>query len=74
MVLSNTQQIGGNMDKVIGSCGNCGGDVTIPENWMSTAPAEPTCKSCGAKAKKKLPKIDMVDSKPSKISNLQKIF
>lgn len=36
------------MNKQIGICGNCGGRVTVPENWMGMYPPTPKCESCGA--------------------------
>lgn len=35
------------MKRIIGECGKCGGDVTMPTYWMSTIPPRPTCESCG---------------------------
>lgn len=40
------------MDKILGSCSQCGGDVTVPESYMSVVPPVPTCKSCGATVKR----------------------
>jgi len=34
----------------VGTCGNCGGAVTIPTIWGSVEPATPTCNRCGAEA------------------------
>lgn len=39
------------MNDVIGSCGYCGGNVSIPKNWLGTIPPDATCETCGAKAK-----------------------
>lgn len=36
---------------VIGTCGNCGGPVSLPVAWYGTQRATPTCENCGAKAK-----------------------
>lgn len=36
------------MDITVGTCGNCGGRVTIAEFWSGSAPQTPRCKSCGA--------------------------
>jgi hypothetical protein len=35
----------------IGTCGNCGGPVEIPEVWMCIYPPTPTCRQCGATPK-----------------------
>jgi hypothetical protein len=34
------------MKKTIGTCGNCGGRVSIPEAWLGITPPIPTCESC----------------------------
>jgi len=47
------------MDNVVGKCGNCGGNVTLPRAWYGIDPPEPTCKSCGAVAKSHLPVVEM---------------
>ncbi|MES2409009.1 MAG: hypothetical protein V4509_01770 [Patescibacteria group bacterium] len=39
--------------RIIGTCGSCGGPVTIPNEWMSILPPVPTCQSCGKKPKNK---------------------
>lgn len=39
------------MDTTVGTCGNCGGRVTVPESWYATIPPTPTCVRCGAAAK-----------------------
>lgn len=36
------------MNKVIGTCSNCGGRVTIPDVWYGVVPPAPTCDGCGA--------------------------
>jgi len=43
----------------IGSCSLCGGDVVIPEGWMSILPPRPTCRKCHATAKPSGPVIPM---------------
>lgn len=35
------------MKRIIGECGKCGGDVTVPFYWMGTVPPRPACESCG---------------------------
>lgn len=47
----------------IGACSLCGGDVTIPQVYMSTRPPVPTCNSCGAVKRPAGPVIDMVQPK-----------
>ena len=39
------------MDTTIGTCGRCGGAVTIPSYWMSVIPPTPKCVACGATPK-----------------------
>lgn len=34
--------------RIIGTCGLCGGRVTVPTVFMSIIPPTPTCESCGA--------------------------
>lgn len=34
--------------RTVGTCGNCGGAVCVPEIWMGIFPPTPTCSSCGA--------------------------
>lgn len=38
------------MDKIIGRCSLCGGNVTVATYTYSTVPPVPTCQSCGATA------------------------
>jgi len=33
---------------VVGTCGNCGGPVAVPQVWMGIYPPIPTCRSCDA--------------------------
>ena len=33
---------------IVGTCGNCGGPVEIPEIWMGIYPPTPKCRSCGS--------------------------
>ncbi len=35
-----------------GTCGNCGGPVTVPDMWGDSIPPVPRCNDCGATAKK----------------------
>lgn len=32
----------------IGTCSECGGRVTVPQNWMGTRPPVPSCEDCHA--------------------------
>ena len=34
--------------QVVGTCGNCGGAVTLPIVWMSVVPPVASCEDCGA--------------------------
>lgn len=36
---------------IIGSCGICGGAVSVPLAWYGINRPTPTCESCGATAK-----------------------
>ncbi len=36
------------MDRIVGTCGRCGGTVTVPTAWLGIVPPTPTCTSCGA--------------------------
>lgn len=47
------------MTKVIGTCSNCGGRVTVPEIWHGINPPVPQCESCLATAKAPGPTIPM---------------
>ena len=35
----------------VGTCGLCGGKVSVPTVWMSVIPPTPICEDCGATAK-----------------------
>jgi len=37
-----------NMNTTIGTCGNCGGRVSVPTTWSATVPPTPMCESCGS--------------------------
>jgi hypothetical protein len=43
---------------VVGTCGNCGGEVRLPNIWWATIPPIPRCENCGARPKKP-PTIEM---------------
>jgi hypothetical protein len=47
------------MNKIVGRCSICGGNVTLPDVWMGIHPPVPTCQSCGATKKSDLPVIPM---------------
>ena len=36
------------MHRVIGTCSECGGPVTVPQIWMGVHPPTPQCLSCHA--------------------------
>lgn len=40
-----------NNEQTVGTCGACGGPVTLPIAWWGVIPPVPTCKECGATAK-----------------------
>lgn len=48
---------------IIGTCGDCGGPVTVPKIWSGVIPPTPQCAQCGAYAAKSYgPTIPMQDS------------
>lgn len=46
-------------ETVVGTCGNCGGEVVLPDCSMSVLKPVPTCNRCGATAKTSGPVIPM---------------
>lgn len=38
------------MKTVVGTCGICGGPVSVPGVWSGIIPPTPTCRDCGATA------------------------
>lgn len=38
-------------EQSVGTCGRCGGPVTVPSVWMGLLPPTPTCQKCGATMK-----------------------
>jgi hypothetical protein len=38
----------GDMKTTLGTCGDCGGPVTVPTVWMGIILPTPTCERCGA--------------------------
>jgi len=48
------------MNRTIGTCSICGGNVTLPNVWGGVVLPTPTCERCGATAKPpELPAIPM---------------
>ena len=47
------------MNNTIGRCSICGGDVVIPMHWSAVVPPVPTCTSCGATKRRRLPTVEM---------------
>ena len=47
------------MTNAIGRCSICGGDVVIPVHWSAVVPSVPTCTSCGAVKRQRLPTVEM---------------
>ena len=47
------------MNKTIGTCSLCGGQVTLPTIWYGVTPPTATCSKCGATEAKNLPIITM---------------
>ena len=47
------------MDRVVGTCSLCGGQVTLPGIWSGVVPPVPQCSSCHATAKSSGPVIEM---------------
>lgn len=45
--------------KVLGTCGNCGGMVTVPTVWYGIFPPTPRCGQCGAVPKDTFKTIEM---------------
>ena len=45
--------------QVVGTCGNCGGAVTLPIFYMSVIPPVPTCEECGATVRPHGPVLPM---------------
>lgn len=38
-------------DTIVGTCGNCGGPVSVPAFWYGINNPTPTCCNCGSSAK-----------------------
>lgn len=41
-----------NNDQIVGTCGLCGGPVTLPRVWHGVIPPAAACSDCGAYVKK----------------------
>jgi ribosomal protein S27AE len=50
------------MDRIIGTCGRCGGDVMVATHWWGSRPPRPTCIKCGATQKQNLPVLEMEEA------------
>jgi len=46
-------------ETVVGTCGLCGGPVTVPRTFHSIVLPTPTCKNCGATKRAHGPVLDM---------------
>jgi len=44
---------------VLGTCGNCGGPVTMPSSWMGILQPPKRCRRCGATAAEHGPRMPM---------------
>ena len=62
------------MHTTIGTCSNCGGEVTIPSVYHSVVPPKPTCQRCGAVARPHGPVIDMEPPPAPKGSTLSTLI
>lgn len=47
------------MNKVVGTCGACGGSVVVPTVWMGTQPPIPQCNRCHKLVKAQGPVLPM---------------
>lgn len=45
--------------QIIGTCGICGGRVTVPSPYWSVIPPVPSCESCGAQVAQHGPVLPM---------------
>ncbi len=53
-------------DRVIGTCGSCGGPVVVPFVWHGVVPPVPACSQCGSQVKQGYgPVLPMEDTNPS---------
>jgi hypothetical protein len=59
------------MQTCLGTCGICGGRVSVPTAWYGTQLPAPACETCGAKARNAYgPVIDMVPQPKAKLFGL----
>lgn len=55
------------MSRTVGTCGACGGRVSVPSVWHGVVPPVPECESCGRTPKQPHgPKIEM-DERPGRL-------
>ena len=53
------------IDKItVGLCGECGGNVTIPQMWSGSQPPTPTCERCWAVAIPDKPVLRVLQMQP----------
>jgi hypothetical protein len=53
------------MSQVIGTCGNCGGPVSYPNNWMGTGRPSARCENCKSEAENNWGPTLPMKSKPN---------
>lgn len=53
--------------KIVGTCGNCGGNVTVPMVWHGIYPPKPSCDSCGASPKRDKAEILDMEPRPARL-------
>lgn len=46
-------------DRIVGTCGNCGGEVAVPTVWMGVNPPTPQCLQCHSLAEPTGPTMKM---------------
>jgi hypothetical protein len=55
--------------RTVGTCGDCGGAVQVPSDWLGMNPPTPTCALCGATPKEAFgPTLEM-KPRSNKIAN-----
>ena len=54
------------MNKTVGQCGVCGGQVVVPILWAGTNPPDPQCEKCHRFAAPLGPVLTMREPQPSK--------
>lgn len=55
------------MEKVIGRCSRCGGNVTVPEAWYGTVAPTPQCQSCNGRTKQPVIEIEAPTTNEKKL-------